>query len=305
MNYKIDNKKLSLFEMLKAIIKPKGKLCMLSRGDSFISSDIRYITLWPSLSEVKFMKDNTKENLEKFIMKIQGKLHNQIDLMDEIKEVSFLLTKAFIDKGIYDYIVNTEDLGEKIKTDIIELEEIINKYIEELEERIGKISKCSKKLNKEVLNTDIEEELNGWIQRLKNNEHKINIVFQNEVDILKNNILMTGDIDIWRLKWIIKNDLNINIPLHIYFNVIKAPHHGTQTHFIKNLPTSKNIIISNGKIKKRKRGTVSLSYRDYRKKGALIRCTNTVKERCDFLNAGYKCNGICNKDYTRKEILIY
>ncbi|MDU6521381.1 hypothetical protein [Clostridium sp.] len=284
---KFNKGRLSLFEMLKSIIVIDGELHIVQRGDIFTFANIKYVTLWPNISEIKFMKDFTEDDLKKFLNIIGEDLDEPVNLSDEINKISSLLSNTYFSMSISDHKMEVKG------------------NIEELEKRIEKLSKSAEELNGKLIYKTKKDKLDKWIKKLGSNLNKISIVFQNEIDKLDNNILMTGDIDFCRLNWIIENKLNRDIQIHKYFNIIKAPHHGTKTHFIDNLPTSKNIIISNGRARNSKRGKVSSSYNVYRKKGALIRCTNSIKERCEFLDSGSKCRGICNKHYHRNEILIY
>lgn len=276
--FNLNNNKLSLFELLKSLVAFDGEIHILQRGDTFKLADTKYITLWPNTSEIKFMKNSTEEYLEEFL-RIIG---NEFDLLNKINKISQTLNENFLN------------------ITKIELRKEIN--IDELEKEIYELSYIAKK----VKYNDRKEEFDIWMKKIALNANKISIVFQNKIDNSEKNILMTGDIDKYRLGWIINNKLQNKIGIHDKFNIIKAPHHGTKTYFFGKLPESKNIIISNGKTPKpNKRGKISSAYESYEKNGTLIRCTNLSDERCDFLEKGIRCKGICNKDNKdNKEIEI-
>lgn len=277
--FKLNNNKLSLFELLKALLAFDGEIHILQRGDTFKLADTEYITLWPNISEINFMKFFTEKHLEEFLHTIGQEKYNQFNLVNKINEISDILNKTFL------------------KMTRLEGKKEIN--IEELKKRIEELSDIAKKIKYDKR----KEELDIWIKKIALNANKISIVFQNEINNPENNILMTGDIDKYRLGWIINNKLKIKIDIHKEFNIIKAPHHGTKTYFFGDLPKSKNIIISNGKTPTpNTRGKISSAYKIYEENGTLIRCTNLSDERCDFLENGIRCRGICNKD--KKEIEI-
>ena len=88
-------------------------------------------------------------------------------------------------------------------------------------------------------------------------------------------ILMTGDVTKRPLKNLIKYSM------HRYYKMIKAPHHGTFSHYVNNLPACTHILISNGEGQSRYQkihdGYGSL-YGSNRKHTA-IHCTN---HRCNL-----------------------
>lgn len=285
LNYRFASGKLSLFEFLRAIADVEAELYILQRGDEFESAKTEYITLWPNISEIQFIKDFTKDELRQFFNVIGKELNSPIDLNAEIKEISFLLIRTFLKRS--DSIVR-EDIKEDIKN---------------LDKRIKILVEKARELNKKM-GQKRKDELNKWIKRLKCNANKVSIVFQNKLSRIGSNILMTGDIDKCRLNWILENRVTPSIMVHSRFNIIKAPHHGTKEHFVDNLPVTKNIIISNGRTNKTKRGKVSSCYLRYQGRGALINCTNAHKSRCEIRELGQTCQGRCNL-FNNKQIEIF
>ena len=108
-------------------------------------------------------------------------------------------------------------------------------------------------------------------------DHEYCIVFQNEH--FTNNCLFTGDINASIL-----NDLldktNPNMIKHYY--AVKAPHHGTKSHYCPNLFNNTNVrikkvFISNGDGNKRY-GKIS---KEYTNKSFDVICTNSSIDRCE------------------------
>lgn len=282
-NYKVGTGTLSLFELLRAIMGYNGELCILQRGDEFEVGDMEYVTLWPNISEIEFLKYSTINELNYFLSVLSSELEKEVDLRHEINEVANELTRTFFQRCKF---YNKKEY----ESNVIELEE-----------KLKKLKEYAIELNKKNINKNRRDDLNKWIKRLKSNANKISIVFQSKNNIVESNILMTGDIDKYRLNWILNNKLCVKIPIHESFYIIKAPHHGTQSYFVSNLPKSKNILISNGETNKVNRGRISSSYLMYESRGALINCTNSHRARCDLLIKNKSCDGNCNMSINKKE----
>lgn len=271
LNYKFNSGNLSLFEFLVAISDSNADLCLLQRGDTFISAGTEYITLWPNISKIKFMRKSTQKELISFLCILEQELDNQINLNNEIKKISSLLSQAFLKR---------KNTFEKIN---------LSDEIDVLRLSIESLAKAARALNKNGIGNKRRMELDKWIAKLKGDANKVSIVFQNKINTIGSNILMTGDIDNCRLRWILKDIVNPSIKVHKRFNIIKAPHHGTKTYFIDYLPISRNIIISNGATNNVKRGKISSSYLEYVQRGTRLNCTNTYINRCEVLMSGQVC----------------
>ena len=116
-------------------------------------------------------------------------------------------------------------------------------------------------------------------EKIKIKENHMSIVCQSTHE--EKPILLTGDIDANTMKEIAENNPTPNVPLSRSFYAIKAPHHGTHTHYFNfgAIVNFQYLLISNGETRKN-RGQISaqynLIYRNYE-----ICCTNTEAKRCE------------------------
>lgn len=164
-------------------------------------------------------------------------------------------------------------------------------FDENISESIKNLNSCAMKLNdlsKKLAYIDVVDEilsvLNDENSRTQYSaaQNSASIVFQNECQSPLNgrNILMTGDVTCEILN-LLENDL-----FQVY-NVIKAPHHGTnnyQSDVLNRLMCS-HIIISNGEY--HAGGKIS---GDYAKNNAIKHCSGV--ENCVYLLKNRSC---CNR----------
>ncbi len=125
---------------------------------------------------------------------------------------------------------------------------------------------------------------------LVNQGNKLSIVFQDTGTKDCSKLLMTGDITRSELKKLILGKVPDNMAkIKTQYHLIKAPHHGTKSHFLPDLPMCNIITVSNGSTAHTKWGKIAFEY------GALygsnrhckILCTN---QRCKLLGPAPKGN---------------
>lgn len=126
-------------------------------------------------------------------------------------------------------------------------------------------------------NGDFAEKFRYYAETLGKDWNRVSLVFH-ELD--NQSLLMTGDVLQSTLKRLSNGDIGTP-KLKEKYAVIKAPHHGTDSHFCAILPTSHFFCISNGDGNKGYQ-RISEQYEHVygcRGKKSDIRCTNP---RCDF-----------------------
>ena len=126
------------------------------------------------------------------------------------------------------------------------------------------------------------------LQSITKNANKASIVFQNRICYnLENNacfdsVLMTGDVPNTTMKKIAEGVLSPEVPMNKRYSVIKALHHGTDTHYFNfgAYVLFDKLIISNGDTGMSNRGRISRNYNLLRRNYRII-CTNNLLNRCE------------------------
>lgn len=126
------------------------------------------------------------------------------------------------------------------------------------------------------------------LQSITNNANRASIVFQNQIcnnfENINycNSILMTGDVPNTVMKKIAEGALLPDVPMHRAYNIIKAPHHGTDSHYFNfgAYVLFDKLIISNGQTDMHNRGRISRNYNLLRRNYHII-CTNNLENRCE------------------------
>lgn len=154
------------------------------------------------------------------------------------------------------------------------------------------------------------------LQSITKNANKASIVFQNQIcynlenDNYFDSVLMTGDVPNTTMKKIAEGTLSPEISMNKGYSVIKAPHHGTDTHYFNfgAYILFDKLIISNGDTKMSNRGLISRNYNLLRR-GYSIICTNNLKSRCESccvnpITACSKTDDTCGCSSAKKFISI-
>lgn len=106
-------------------------------------------------------------------------------------------------------------------------------------------------------------------------------------------LLLTGDIRKRTGKKILLNKFETSIPLFDHFYAVKAPHHGTNSHYLNFgcYTVFDHLLISNGEPDSSKRGQISMNY-NLKSRNYAIHCTNTLDKRCECISNGLSsCSG--------------
>lgn len=131
-----------------------------------------------------------------------------------------------------------------------------------------------------------------YAERLSKDWNGVSLVFQERTeeqgkDCENNGVLMTGDVTKPILTKLANGKLGTP-KLHESYAVIKAPHHGTESHFCAILPRCRYFCISNGDGNRRYKKITEQYEHVYGCLGKKteIRCTNP---RCEFLETKQCC----------------
>ncbi|CDB23974.1 uncharacterized protein BN706_00233 [Clostridium sp. CAG:557] len=241
----------------------------LKRDDIFEFAGIKYNVLNPFCESFPF-----SQGFSDIIGALDALLKKslQTDLIDEFFHLRNLFCREYI---------NCCDLCRE--TDSF--------FDENITESIKNLNFCTIELNnlsKKLIYIDVADEIMSFLNdentriQYSSAQNSASIVFQNELQNSFNggNILMTADVtrDILNL---LENDL-----FQVY-NVIKAPHHGTNNYQsdVLNRLTCSHIIISNGEYHAGSKISVN-----YANNTAIKHCVGT--ENCDYLLKSHSC---CNR----------
>lgn len=278
-------RKITLFDLLMKLVNKRTNVNFLKRDDSFVFSSKKYDVLWPCFNEIKINK-RFEDSLILFLSKIGmiDNLENQelspqakvrIKVVDELIEV---LLKYYNDLS-QKKDINVDMLSSDYKMLLERLNEFDSVFLQQ--------------------KSQLKEKLNALI-KLGN---EISLVFQDQPQNKKSKILMTGDVKKHHLHKII--NCKDAPQMSQEFEIIKAPHHATETHFIEYLPKNKVILASNGEPKKEhtRYGKVAYQYALYiDNMNTKMICTNP---RCLLLETClvHKCQN-CSGKKNENELFI-
>lgn len=124
------------------------------------------------------------------------------------------------------------------------------------------------------------------IDRIRGKENEYSIVCDTVLPDGKK-VLFTGDVTSAPFQQIVNYLAQNN---YGFYYCIKAPHHGTKSHFVNLQPLSpENVIISNGDTTRRNRGSISIDYKTVG--NATVFCTSAYPTRC--MISPCPCNHQC------------
>lgn len=255
------DRSLSIMDLLINLSKDNPRIVPLKRGSSFVSCGDDYSVLWPVP--------------EKLVSK---KLYNHIEkkLDEEFKST-------------------IKNISDKISTLFSDRIELSLERISPVFEIRDLMSRLENRSQEQILFQMGTEEIKAILKSLHANENKASIVCQSNGS---HKVLLTGDIPTNIMRKIALNSYSPSIGLHSCFEVIKAPHHGTENHYFSfgSYTTYKKIMISNGETNMQNRGKISANYnlcdRHY-----YILCPNSAncerKSSFPDLCPYYKIDDIC------------
>lgn len=269
MDYYLENnktKRLSLLSLIKAISNNNGKYTLLERGECFYVGGCKNEVLWPIPKVIK----PYDEKIFDYDIPIPLSVMNRImEISDEICEFIADHNSVGLNDNTRHIIELEQQINELLKTEIIEQ---VGEYIRLLNGTY--IAKSEYENFRNYIN--VKNYKNYLKKQLKINNNAFSIVFQTD-KVNNRRYLFTGDVTKENINAIINDQ---TVTLKSDFFAVKAPHHGTKTHYVSDMYTHTDpevVFISNGK-----GGHAKSIYSEYSKstKYRLI-CTNTVNNKCD------------------------
>lgn len=193
-------------------------------------------------------------------------------------------------------------LSEQINNSFIMLEEVHGDYPQNnVETIIQSIERAAEDFARLEFTSTVKNQHMRLLKSISQNANKASIVFQNHVPEKQQikcdySILLTGDVPNTIMKKIAEGTLTPEINLNSEYNIIKAPHHGTDTHYFNfgAYALFDNLVISNGETNMRNRGRISRNYNILRRDYNIV-CTNSKKNRCESCCAKLPVN--CSPSY--------
>lgn len=258
---------LFIFEFLRK--NSTAQILPIKKGDFFEFSGVKYTILNPNYKNFEFSKE---------FIEIIKSLDN---MMESINENNYANRFFYLKKLFCDEYINCCELCAKykslendyVKNSIYKLNSLVIK-LNELSNEIKELNatrEIIKFLNSEYVNMTYSMEQNAT-----------SVVFQNDKQNLTNcnDIIMTGDVTPKILD-------SLENELFKFYNIIKVPHHGTdsyQSMVLNKIPCS-HLLVSNGE------------YCAGGRISKLISENNAIKHCTDMKNCHYfkKNNSCCNR----------
>ena len=211
---------LTIIDFLESICTGYGKIHFISRGTFF--HDNQYIALWPK-------KDIVQKKAEKIYNEIDNKFIDR-ELLSQINSVAVELNTIVVKYASADY--DRSDVIFELKSLKIRLASLLSEF------RSLYVKK---------------EEKKSVACKLSAFSNEISIVFQDNNNAKK--VLFTGDFGKKRNWSFIKNNTDNCVKIHTLYDVIKVPHHGTNSYYIDFtdiIGDESTLLIPNGVINNRK-----------------------------------------------------
>lgn len=268
---------ITLYSLLKQLVTIHSKVQLLKRNATFTVAHRNYQVLWPCFdmlridakvekSVISMLKDLSLISEESYA------LENQSNIEKQEKKIHIQYIDDFID-----VLLNTYSLLLDSREDNLISLEAIESTFNELSVSLQAI------LNR--IPDSLLNEIKTRVSSMKKQGNRISIVFHDKPVNGESKILMTGDVYASDLRKIIQNKIGSvrTTVISPSYRVIKAPHHGTDTHFLPIFPPCKKILISNGSPAPCHNNWHKISYQYgafySSHKGCDIQCTNP---RCEL-----------------------
>lgn len=274
---------ITLYSLLKQLAGTRTKIAFLHSGNEFSLASQRFQVLWPNFNII-----NIDPRIEKSLIPLLQKFgivdHGIGFDEGEKGPVSIQYVDDFIDALSDAYRALASNEYESPQS-------LMGRVEEEFRKMSQFFSTRAEELSKEVSNSFLSD-LKGRMAGIKNQGNRISIVFQDQPQESISKVLMTGDILAADMKKIIAGPTKNTdgFPLSQKYIAIKAPHHGTHTHFVEFFPPCNYFLISNGQPSSahKRWGKISYLYSGFyaSNKGCRIECTYP---RCQIL--GMKKSG--------------
>ena len=273
----------TLAELLRQVLpRSGGRVVPLHRGDEFTVDGVTYQVLWPRL-EVKDITRRRRAAFRRFLERLERSVNASEgeSIWRTVNDLADVLLRDFAEEM---------DLPRQM--------DLLPRQLPGYEALSASAARLAQRLQPLYMTggQTFQAQMRYYAKALQEEWNKVSLVFQGGPP--GGGVLMTGDVPGNVLERQAKGVYG-----HPYFldgyQIIKAPHHGTDTHFCASLPPCDFLCISNGagnqryqKISRNYEGTYGVLGRR-----TALRCTN---DRCEFSARGGHCPGAghCGQAWT-------
>lgn len=274
----------TLAELLRQVLpRSGGRVVPLHRGDEFTVDGVTYQVLWPRL-EVKDITRRRRAAFRRFLERLERSVNASEggeSVWRTVNDLADVLLRDFAEEM---------DLPRQL--------DLLPRQLPGYEALLAAAARLVQRLRPLYMTggRTFQAQMRYYAKALQEDWNKVSLVFQGCPQA--GGVLMTGDAPGDVLERQAKGAYG-----HPYFldgyQIIKAPHHGTDTHFCASLPPCDFLCISNGagnrryqKISRNYEGTYGVLGRR-----TALRCTN---DRCEFSARGGHCPGAghCGQAWT-------
>lgn len=268
----------TLAELLRQVLPDVGgRVSLLHRDDHFTVDDTEYEVLWPRLKP----KDITRRRRAAF-RRFLERLERAVRAMDVPEEEGIWRTvNALADVLLRDFAARME-LPRQL--------ELFSEQGPDYQILYGRAVRLAQQLRYVYMGDEESQQgIRYYARTLQEDWNKVSLVFHNCTPCPAGTVLMTGDVPGKVLQR--QADGVYGTPFFREdYRIIKAPHHGTDSHFFDRLPPCDFLCISNGtgnsRFQKISRGYEGV-YGILGRRTAL-HCTN---DRCEYSAGGFPCPG--------------
>ena len=266
LQYLIDSKSqkseaYQIWQLLGDIIHAQNSVQLICRGKDFDGPSGQFKALWPLDENPKVM---TQWNAIQAAFSTAG---------FSIEKIVLIANKL---RSAVQWIVSDSDFITKYRNAKENTDASYKMFLSLRAQYVTLLNATDKE------HTMVRRKLKKLFKELKENEHSI--VFHTSDDSALQ-ILMTGDVTKDSMEEIANNTVIPFIPVKEHYDVLKAPHHGTESCYVDltSYFNFDNLLISNGETtcSEKKRGKISKNYlvmgSNYN-----VYCSNTVNSRCEL-----------------------
>lgn len=252
-------------QMLRNSVRDLSDICCLKTDDTFKFGDVQFNVLWPD-----FPKGTHAKKIENLLAKIDNEIKNE-------QEFNKLTDKFLSNLSRFYEVINNDD-----KKNSNNNEQIIDNILKSQQDCL--ILLDTKRNNLTKKSNDLISMIIELKKLFKDGINATSIVFCDS----NNQLLMMGDVTsdvvdtyLFKEKWEYIKDGDV------VFNYLKAPHHGTGTHYTINIPATKNILISTGKFGSYRK--ISDDYYEHRLSEGRKICSSG-NDWCCVIKKGRRCS---------------
>lgn len=255
----------NLYSLLKKLVNAHSRVCFLKRGDSFSLADVNFEVLWPCMEALK-ISGKTVTRIKTALSDIGLIAVLQVGTPDDTSILNLGVIDQFGRKlaDVYTVLVNGTDVPPN--------------QMQELEETFQKVQIVTIQCANVFLNMSQSDkrQITALAKAMAKEGNKISIVFQDRAVQNCSKLLMTGDIPKIEFKKILEGKIPSSATPKVskHYELIKAPHHGTDSHFVTILPDCNTIYASNGNTSHKKYGKITYGY------GALYASNRNIAMHC-------------------------